>query len=187
MHPFDRMFRLVLPVGTVAVMGTILTVAWSTEPDRYSLGYAPDQPLPYSHQLHAGALKIPCAYCHSGVTRSRTAGVPSVEVCMGCHKVTKTDSPAIRQLTHTYDSGQALDWKRVHTLPDYVFFDHRPHVNGGIACQTCHDEVENMKVLTRRMSMRMSNCLACHRGPHLALPNGSKVLRGPESCSACHR
>jgi hypothetical protein len=186
-HSFDRAFRLVLPTGMVAVLATIMTVGWSTEPDRYFRGYAPRQPVPFSHQLHASSLKIPCGYCHSGATRSRFAGVPAVQTCMGCHSVTKTDSPSIQQLAQIYDRGQALEWKRAHTLPDYVFFDHRPHVNAGVACQTCHGEVQNMKVLTRQMSLRMSNCLACHRDPLLALPQGSKVLKGSENCSSCHR
>lgn len=106
---------------------------------------------------------------------------------MGCHKVTKTDSPAIQRLTHLYDSGGTLAWERVHTLPDHVFFDHRPHVNAGVACQACHGEVQTMPVLTRQMSLRMSNCLACHRDPHQALPRDSKITKAAEHCAACHR
>lgn len=187
MHLFDRVFRLVLPVGAVAVLSTVLTVGWFTQPDRYVRGYAPQQPIPFSHQLHAGSLKMSCQYCHSGVTKSRAAGVPSLELCMGCHKVTRTDRPAIQRMTQIYNSGDTLAWKRVHTLPDHVFFNHRPHVTAGIACQTCHGEVQTMPVLTRVMSMRMSNCLACHRDPHAALPKDSKITRAAEYCAACHR
>lgn len=187
MHLFDRVFRLVLPMGAVAVLGTVLTVGWFTQPDRYAKGYAPQQPIPFSHQLHAGSLKISCQYCHSGVTKSRAAGVPSLETCMGCHKVTRTDRPAIQQMTRIFNEGGTITWQRVHTLPDHVFFDHRPHVNAGIACQTCHGEVQTMTVLTREMSMRMSNCLACHRDPHAALPKESKLTRAAENCAACHR
>ena len=187
MHLYDRVFRLVLPAGAIAVLGTVLAVGWFTQPDRFARGYAPEQPIPFSHQLHAGTLKMPCLYCHSGATKSRAAGVPSVETCMGCHKVTKTDVPAIRELTRIYNTGQALPWKRVHTLPDHVFFDHRPHVNAGIVCQTCHGEVQTMKVITREMGMRMSNCLACHRDPRAALPMDSKITKAAEYCTACHR
>ncbi|MCE1229271.1 MAG: cytochrome c family protein [Firmicutes bacterium] len=187
MHPFDRAFRLVLPLGAVAVLGTVLAVGWLTEPDRFAKGYAPQQPIPFSHQLHAGTLKMDCQYCHAGASKSRTAGVPSVETCMGCHKVTKTDRPAIQQLTKLYESGQTLAWERVHTLPDHVFFDHRPHVNAGVACQTCHGEVQTMTVLRRDMGMRMSNCLACHRDPSHALPKDTKIKRAAEHCAACHR
>jgi hypothetical protein len=187
MHPFDRLFRFVLPPGVVAVLATVICVGWFTQPDRFARGYAPEQPIAFSHQLHAGTLKVPCAYCHSGASRSRVAGVPSVETCMGCHKVTKTDSPEIKKLTAIYESGQPLTWNRIHTLPDHVFFDHRPHVAAGIACQSCHGEVQTMKVVSRQMSLRMSNCLGCHRDPHEALPQGSPIKRGPENCAACHR
>jgi hypothetical protein len=187
MHSLDRLFRFVMPPGAAAVLGTVIGVGWFTQPDRYAQGYAPEQPIAFSHELHAGTLKIPCAYCHSGASRSRVAGVPSVETCMGCHKVTKTDSPSIKTLTSIYDSGKAIEWKRIHTLPDHVYFDHRPHVTAGIACQTCHGEVQTMKVVSREMSMRMGNCLACHRDPHEALPQTSAIRRGPEHCAACHR
>ncbi len=187
MHPYDRLTRLVLPVGAVAVLSTVLSVGWLTQPDRFARGFAPAQPIPFSHELHAGTMKISCQYCHSGVDKSRHAGIPSVETCMGCHKVTRTDRPAIQELTRIYNSGEALPWKRVHTLPDHVFFDHRPHVNAGVACQACHGEVQTMKVLTREMGLRMSNCLACHRDPHAALPKDSKITRAAEHCAACHR
>ena len=187
MHSFDRFFRYILPPGAIAVLGTVIGVGWSAQPDRYVTGYSPEQPIPFSHLLHAGKLKVPCGYCHSGATRSRVAGVPSVETCMGCHRVTKTDSPYIKQLTATFESGKPLEWKRVHSLPDHVYFDHRPHVNAGIACQSCHGEVQTMPVLSRQMSMRMGNCLACHRDPSEALPKNSPIKRGPEYCTACHR
>ncbi len=187
MHPWDRFVRYVLPIGAACLLTTVGAVAWFAQPDRYVRGYAPEQPIPYSHALHAGTMRIPCLYCHSGADRSRHAGIPAVETCMNCHRVTKTESPAIKELTALYTSGRPLEWVRVHTLPDYVFFDHRPHVNAGIACQTCHGEVQTMTVLTRRMSMRMGSCLGCHRDPRAALPAGSKIQRGPEHCNACHR
>jgi hypothetical protein len=186
MHPLDRAFRWVLPVGALAILATVLAVGWFTQPDRYARGYAPAQPIPFSHALHAGTLRISCAYCHASADRSRIAGIPSVETCMGCHKNTRTDHPAIRELTAIFNSGRALRWNRVHTLPAHVFFDHRPHVQAGIHCQSCHGEVETMTVLSRRMAMRMANCLACHRDPDKVLPGG-KGGRAAEHCAACHR
>ncbi|MEN6605083.1 MAG: cytochrome c3 family protein [Bryobacteraceae bacterium] len=179
--------RFILPIGLTAVLSTVLGVGWYAQPDRYARGYQPVQPIPYSHKLHAGLLRIPCLYCHTGALKSRIAGVPSVETCMNCHKVTKTESPYIKNLTAIYASGGALKWEAVHRLPDYVFFDHRPHVSAGILCQTCHGEVQAMDVLSQQMSLRMSNCLGCHRDPRYALPAGSKIQRGPEDCNACHR
>src|SRR5512141_2722301 len=86
--------RFILPVGVLAVLGTVLCVGWLTQPDRLARGYSPEQPIAYSHKLHAGILKIPCMYCHSVVLKSRVAGVPSVSTCMNCHAVTKTESPS---------------------------------------------------------------------------------------------
>jgi len=186
----DPLVRILIVLGTAAVAATVLLVGWFTQPDRFAQGYAPAQPIAFSHRLHAGDMSIDCLYCHSGArpsSNSRNAGVPSVETCMNCHQVTRTDRPAIQRLTKIYQNDEKLEWVRVHTLPDHVYFDHRPHVNAGIACQTCHGPVQTMDVLTRRMSMRMSNCLGCHRAPKEALPAGSPIKRGPEECSACHR
>ncbi len=184
---FLHFSKFILPSGAIAVLATVLGVGWYTQPDRFVRGYQPQQPIPYSHQLHAGTLRIPCLYCHSGARKSRQAGVPSVEKCMNCHKVTKTDSAAIRQITAIYTSGVPLAWKRIHSLPDHVYFDHRPHVNAGVLCQTCHGEVQTMNVVYQKMSMRMSNCLGCHRAPKDALPAGSAIAKGPEHCFVCHR
>src|SRR5512147_2515551 len=107
--------KFVLPIGIAAVLATVLRVGWYTQPDRFVRGYQPSQPIPYSHQLHPGTLRIPCLYCHSGAQRSRQAGVPPVEKCMNCHRVTKTDSPYIKTLTAIYNSGTPLQWQRIHS------------------------------------------------------------------------
>ena len=179
--------HLLLPVGAGAVALSVLGVGWFTQPDRYARGYEPEQPIAYSHRLHAGTMKIPCLYCHTNATRSRHAGVPPVETCMNCHKVTKIDRPEIMKIAEAFNTGKPVFWKRIHSLPDHVYFDHRPHVNGGIACQTCHGEVQTMDVVSQEMSMRMGNCLGCHRDAHEALPRGSSIKGGPEHCNACHR
>jgi hypothetical protein len=179
--------KFILPIGFVAVMAVVLSVGWFTQPDRLALGYQPRQPIAFSHKLHPGTLRIPCLYCHSGALKSRKAGVPSVEKCMNCHKVTKTDSPAIKRLAAITASGEPLEWKRIHSLPDHVFFDHRPHVNAGILCQTCHGEIQTMDAVYQNMSVRMSNCLGCHRAPKFALPADSGIAKGGEHCYACHR
>lgn len=184
---FFRHSKLLLPAGVAAVLATVLIVGWFTEPDRLVRGYQPEQPIPYSHKLHAGTLRIPCLYCHSGAAKSRVAGVPSVEKCMNCHKVTKPDSPPIARLASAFDSGEPIRWRRIHSMPDHVFFDHRPHVNSGIVCQTCHGEVQTMDVVYQHMSLRMSNCLGCHREPKDALPAQAAIAAGPEHCYACHR
>lgn len=183
----DPLARVVLVATATGAFLITCCVGWVAQPDRFARGFAPAQPIPFSHRLHAGSLAIPCLHCHPGAEKSRAAGVPAVEACMGCHKVTKTDSPAIRRLAAAFASGQLLAWKRVYSLPSHVFFDHRPHVLAGVACQTCHGPVQEMPLLSRNMSMRMGNCLACHRDPRPALPAGSTITRAPENCNACHR
>ena len=183
----DPLVLGIVAAGVGVTVATAAAVGWLTQPDRFVRGFAPTQPIPYSHRLHAGALRIPCLYCHSGAEKARQAGVPAVEVCMNCHRVTKTDSPAIRELALIYASNAPLEWRRIHSLPQHVFFDHRPHVRAGVACQTCHGPVEQMDVVVQRMSMRMGNCLACHRSPAEALPPNSKIGRAPEDCYTCHR
>lgn len=184
---FANYSRFILPAGVAIILITVLAVGWFTQPDRYVRGYEPIQPIPYSHKLHAGVMKIPCLYCHSGALKSRLAVIPAVATCMNCHRVTKADSPHIKKLAALYASGEPLKWERIHRLPDHVYFDHRPHVSAGINCQTCHGEVQNMEVVYQSMSMRMANCLGCHRDAHDALPADSKVKKGPDHCNACHR
>jgi len=179
--------RFILPAGAAAILLTVACVGWLTQPDRFVRGYSPTQPIPFSHKIHPGALRMPCLYCHSGALKSRQAGIPSVEKCMNCHKVTKADSREIKKLAAVYNSGEPMQWARIHSMPDHVYFDHRPHVNSGILCQTCHGEVQTMNVVFQKMSMRMSNCLGCHRDPKDALPANSNISKGPEHCDTCHR
>jgi hypothetical protein len=179
--------RFVLPFGIAAIFLTVLAVGWYEEPDRLEIGYEPVQPIAYSHKLHAGVMRIPCLYCHSNALKSRHATIPTVAKCMNCHAVTKTESPPIKMIAAIYSSGEPLKWQRIHSLPDYVYFDHRPHVDAGILCQTCHGEVQEMEVVKQHMSLRMGNCLGCHRDPKYALPADSKIYRGSEDCGVCHR
>ena len=171
----------------MAVLSTVLVVGVLAEPDRYTLGYAPEQPIPFSHKQHAGDNAIPCLYCHSGALSSRHAGVPPLSKCQNCHSVTLVDSPHIERITEMADNGEPLVWKRVYALPDHVYFDHRPHVRTGIACQECHGEVEEMEVVSRKMNMRMGKCLECHRGERTYLHGPPPEDQGPTNCWACHR
>lgn len=138
-------------------------------------GYAPTQPLPFSHKRHAGDNNIPCMYCHSNVDKSKHATVPSMNVCMNCHSVVKTDSPLIQQVQKTYKEGKAFEWVKVHDLPDFVYFNHSVHIAKGFDCATCHGDVKNMAKIEQVESLNMGFCVSCHR------KNG-----GPTECSTCH-
>jgi hypothetical protein len=163
--------------GTVPVLLLILLVlgGWAFFDAFSNVGYAPTQPVAFSHKLHAGTRKIPCLYCHSNAERSRHATVPSVNVCMNCHIVARTDRPAIQMITSLYQTGQTIPWVRVHRLPDYVYFSHRWHVAKGIACQTCHGPVETMDVVRQEQTLKMGWCISCHR-----------QNKAPQECNTCH-
>ncbi len=123
-----------------------------------------EQPIQYSHMLHAGELEIDCQYCHTGARRSIHAGVPTTQTCMNCHKVVNSSGrPELEKLKEFYDSGKPIPWIKVYDLPDFVYFSHKRHVLGGLACQECHGEVQDdMTVVYRVSELTMGWCLECH-------------------------
>ena len=161
-------------------------------------GYEPVQPIAYSHRLHAGELQIQCQYCHFGADKSRHAGIPPAGICMNCHKFVRAPLGAIRaedelagkekraprpvasaelqKLYAAVDAMQPVGWTRVHSLPDFVYFDHRPHVNKGVACQQCHGPVESMERVRQVSDLSMGWCVNCHR----------ERGQAPTNCSTCH-
>jgi hypothetical protein len=180
-------------IGTLFVLGGVAAYF----PSASNQGYAPEQPIPFSHKLHAGENKIACAYCHAGVEKSKHATIPAVNVCMNCHKVVKTDSPHIQKLTQAYQANQPIEWIRVHELPDFVYFPHKRHVAKGISCETCHGNVKEMARVEQKMPLTMGWCMECHRGQttprHVIAkmyPNRSaKDPHGPvapTNCNTCH-
>ena len=144
-------------------------VWYGFSPKTTDVGYQPEQPVPYSHALHAGELGIDCRYCHTFVDRSEHSNVPHTEVCMSCHSMVRADDPQLAAVKESYESGQPIPWVRVHETPDYVFFNHSVHVNRGISCYSCHTDVNNMSVVYHAQPLSMSWCLDCHRHPELHL------------------
>lgn len=99
------------------------------------------QPIAFSHYTHAYTLEMNCQYCHSAARRSIHSGVPPTQTCMGCHTHVKKDSPEIVKLTAMWESGAPIAWNKVHDLPDYVYFSHKRHIQGGLDCTECHGQV----------------------------------------------
>lgn len=133
-------------------------------------GYAPKQPIAFSHQLHAGQYEIECQYCHTGVELGKSANIPSANICMNCHahiqNVGGQDgiSPEIAKIYAAVDNNQPIEWVRVHNLPDLSYFNHAQHVAvGGVECQTCHGPIEEMEVVYQHSSLTMGWCIDCHR------------------------
>ena len=131
-------------------------------------GYSPDQPVWFSHKVHAGQNKIDCLYCHSSAMDSKSAGIPGTAVCMNCHNVvkngTKTGTEEIAKVIESWNTGEPIEWVRVHNLPDHVFFSHAQHVNAGKReCQECHGPVEEMDRIVQVGNLSMGWCIHCHR------------------------
>ncbi len=202
---------LALAAGGLVATTLVIGVVWYYFSPRYTdVGFAPRQPVPYSHRLHAGDLGIDCKYCHASVERSAVANVPPTQVCMNCHAVVKRDSALLAPIRASYASGQPIQWVRVHNLPDFAFFHHAMHVRAGVGCVECHGRVDKMEVVTQEEPLSMSWCLDCHRDPAPRLRPTEQVtnmrwqppadrrsageriiaekhLEPPVDCSGCHR
>jgi len=180
----------------LVIISSALGAVYYFFPSASNQGYAPVQPIPFSHKLHAGELKIDCQYCHTNVTKSRHATIPAMNICMNCHRVVKTQSPHIQKLTKAYHEGKPIEWIRVHELPDHVFFNHKSHVLKGVACDTCHGRVQEMERVEQVKPLEMGWCVQCHRGettpkkvlskihPDMVDPSGNPVAS--VDCSTCH-
>ncbi len=127
-------------------------------------GYAPEQPIKFSHKLHAGEYQINCNYCHTGVYEGKGGNVPSANICMNCHNAIKRESPEIQKIYRAIENNEPIQWVRVHNLPDLAYFNHSQHTNvGGLECKNCHGEIEKMEVVEQRSSLTMGWCIDCHR------------------------
>lgn len=182
-------------VAVVLLIPLIGVGAFSMIPTASNQGYNPEQPIPFSHKLHAGENKIACLYCHGNAEKSRHASIPSLNVCMNCHTVVKGESPHIQKLKKHYEEGKPVEWVRIHELPDFVYFPHKRHVAKGVSCETCHGNIKTMDRVYQNAPLTMGWCLDCHRGkttPREVLARtypGVKHPQGPvatTACSACH-
>ena len=200
-----------LALGGGPLSALAVGAVWYWGSPRYTdVGYAPKQPVPYSHRLHVGELGLDCRYCHASVEVSAVANVPPTKVCMNCHHVVRRDSALLAPIRASASSGRPMFWKRVHKLPDYAHFEHRAHVAAGVACVSFHGRIDTMEVVTQAQPLSMGWCLDCHRHPaenirppeevtnmswsppreHAAWAAATIAERGispPTDCSGCHQ
>jgi cytochrome c553 len=141
----------------------------------------PQQPINFSHQIHAGKLAMNCLYCHYSADKSPIANIPAVSTCMGCHKLARADRPEIMKLAGYFERGEQVPWNEVYRLPAYVKFNHKRHVKAGMQCQDCHGPVQDMAVLYQYPSLKMGWCLSCHR-QRMNDPNFPTTT----DCVVCH-
>jgi hypothetical protein len=161
--------------------------------------------------MHAGQYGIDCRYCHANVERSAVAMVPPTQTCMNCHAAIMTASAKLQPIRDAWKSGAAVEWVRIHKLPDHAYFDHSVHVSAGVGCSECHGRIDQMEVVRQQQPLSMGWCLECHRdvkqkqGASLKLRPVSQItnmewqrnpnepvkppreLNPPENCTGCHR
>ena len=175
-------FGKILKSDAVIILVTALVVAFTAKTaidGLYSVGvqqgYAPAQPIAFSHALHAGQYEIACQYCHTGVEIGKSANIPSANICMNCHTHIQNVggkegiSPEIQKIYNAVDNNQPIEWVRVHNLPDLAYFNHAQHVAvGGVECQTCHGPIQEMEVVGQHSTLTMGWCIDCHRQTEIA-------------------
>src|SRR5882757_728287 len=135
-----------------------------------------EQPVQFSHKHHVGDDGIDCRYCHTTVEKAASAGIPPTKTCMNCHTQIWADSPYLEPVRKSWQSGQPIEWTRVHDLPDYVYFNHSIHVNKGVGCSTCHGQVDQMPIVYEASTLQMEWCLGCHRAPEKVLRPKDKIF-----------
>jgi len=134
-----------------------------------------EQPIAFSHKHHTN-LGIDCRYCHTSVETSSFANIPPTQTCMNCHNVMWKDSPMLEKVRASWESGESIEWTRVHDLPDFVYFNHSMHVNHGIGCATCHGRVDQMPLTWKEKPLYMKWCLECHRNPENFVRPADKIF-----------
>jgi hypothetical protein len=206
-NKIPTIIAIVVVVFTVAAIGFF----WYYGSPRYTdVGYRPIQPVHYSHNLHAGDLGIDCRYCHYDIEYSSVANLPPTQVCMNCHKIIGTDNDRLQPVRDSWANDIPIRWVRVHSLPDYAYFNHAAHLRAGVGCSTCHGNIAAMEVVEQKQPLSMGWCLDCHRNPGPSLrpldqitnmtwkaPSNqqeiaSKLIEDrkiapPVECSGCHR
>ncbi len=201
--------RYVVIAAGVSLVAGGLAVWYFFSPEYTDVGYKPRQPIPYSHELHAGELGIDCRYCHASVETSAAASLPPTQTCMNCHALVARDSPSVAALLRSADTGEPIRWIRVHKTPDYAYFNHSVHVRKGIGCASCHGDVTEMEEIELVEPLSMRWCLDCHRNPdphfrpldQITTPKWARVsdpatfaetfkrdhrIAPSTECSACH-
>ena len=169
----------------VVVLGlTFVVSAWFGQPIIFGFNEGPDQPIAFPHTTHVQELGMDCTFCHRNVTKGAAATIPAVALCMTCHVAVGDGLPEVEKLRATFDAGEPINWVRVHRVPDHVRFVHEAHIrffteqDGIIAaavCSTCHGDVGSMTKVKQVRSLKMGDCVDCHRD-----------FEAPTDCTTCH-
>ena len=203
-------------VNVIVILISVFIITEITVVESINLGrqpgYEPDQPILFSHKIHAGDNQIDCKYCHLGVSVSKHAGIPPVSLCMNCHMAVRsgrnTGTAEIAKIYSAIETGKPIKWIKVHNLPDHSYFNHAQHVVAGkVQCEQCHGDVKTMDRIRQVQPLSMGWCISCHRATqvqftengyyqkfvklHEELSSGKRTRItvedvGGTECSKCH-
>lgn len=180
----DAVGKLIRKPAFLIGTGIILILLFSAA--GYGVWYVqqpPPQPIQFNHQAHVG-LGVQCLYCHPGAWRQASAGLPTISKCWGCHQQLANSKPEQQKLVAFENSGDPIRWVPVFIQPDFVYFNHRPHIAAGLNCETCHGEISRETVAQSIPRENMGWCLGCHRTK--AKDNPEKFIQLTD-CATCHR
>ena len=164
----------------------------------FAQGPVVDQPIEFPHNTHAARMQINCMYCHTGARRSNVSAIPRLDKCMGCHNLLEEvkDRPRIKRLFWYWEHKQAIPWKKVHDLPDFVRFNHERHIQRFYfkqhrpvreVCGYCHGDIASMTVARRVKALSMGWCIDCHMKDHKVSATSTETIHGPHDCWMCHK
>src|SRR3954471_5402254 len=168
----------------LVVLGSIATagVTYYMTPKYTRVGYAPVQPVPFSHAQHVQEVGLDCRYCHSNVDKSAHSNIPTAQTCLNCHKQIKANSPLLAPVREAYDvekgvdTGKPVPWVWIHKTPDFAFFNHSIHVNRGVSCVECHGKINEMDTVRHEQPLSMAFCIECHRNPETRIRDPKDVF-----------
>lgn len=167
------------PIVRIGVAVVLLIILGGAVGGYYLTQTPPQQPIAFPHNIHVG-LGAQCLYCHPGAQWGPTAGLPSTERCWSCHQQIQKQSPELDKLASYAQKNEPIPWVPVAIQPDFVHFNHRPHIAAGINCETCHGDVSTMKVAEPQHGQNMGWCLDCHK--NMAPDQFTRL----SDCSTCH-
>ncbi len=153
------------------VFGALLLMVAATS----SAAVAPEQPIPFSHKVHTGTLKLQCKMCHSNPDPGEMMTIAAASKCMQCHSTIKPDTPSVQKLAAAAKNERDIHWARVYEIPAYVSFSHRAHVTAGSTCADCHGKVQERDQLFREADISMGGCMNCHQTKKVSI-----------DCAFCH-
>lgn len=188
-----KLFELLKKPGTqIILLVAFLTLVSGAVWGLYQTQIPPEQPILFPHSVHVG-LQIPCLYCHPGAWRQASAGLPTQQKCWACHgqltKYFKPEKPVsewpveLQKLNSYVQANKPINWVPVYQVPDFVHFNHRPHIAASLNCETCHGDMSKKTVATLEQTVNMGWCINCHKAKTENDPvKRAKLL----DCGTCH-